>query len=183
MVCLTKTAWPPTYKAHGCDLRIDGHVESEDCALTAWWAVGWIEPDGFAPDLAQRSFHGKHSAAFYGPKPMAYWWKPGPKAGEGLALLPKVRGLAVGDRVRYAPTFLRSIGMSSDRGSRAWRAVYLAPHRNGSWLLLDEVESEGVTDCACGDGDPACELCKGSGRTSLRYVSKGAVLKVRGGRR
>ena len=167
------------HKAHGCDLRIQGHVESEDCALLAWWAAGWIEPDGFAPDLAQRSSHGKATAAHYGLKPMAYWWRPGPKAEEGLALLPKVRGLAVGDKVRYAPTFLRNIGMSGDRSSKAWRAVYLAPHRNGVWVLVDEAESEGVTDCPCGDGDPSCELCKGKGRTSLRHISKSAVLKVR----
>ena len=93
--------------------------------------------------------------------------------------MPKVRGLAPGDRVRYAPTFLRNIGMSDDRSSKAWRAVYLGDHSNGSWVLLDSAESDGVRECPCGDGDPTCDLCKGAGRTSLLFAGRSTVLKVR----
>ena len=74
------------------------HVEAEDCALQAWWAVGWLAPDGFAPDLAQRSFHGKATPAHYGPKPGAWWWRPGPKAEEGLALLAELAPGGAWDR-------------------------------------------------------------------------------------
>lgn len=170
-------------KAHGCDLVIDRPVmEIEDCALKAWWAAGWIAPDGFAPDLAQRSFHGNATAAHYCTKPMAYWWRPGPEAERVLSGLPRAKGLAVGDRVRYSPHALRSMGMSSDRESKRWRATVVAI---GRWVVVDDGERVECRDIPL-DLDkypdahgPDCELCRGSGISSLRRVSKSALARVR----
>lgn len=170
------------HSAHGCDLFIGKRMGSEDDALQAFWGAGWIQPAQFAPDLAQRAFGAfgggsmETVAAHFGHKPMAYWWKAGPNASSALELLPPPKDIAPGDNVRYAPEFLRSIGMSGS-DLAVWRGVVLRLTCL-STITLAYCEGPREEVCSCGK-DPECRCCAGAGVTRIRPINTGNLRRVK----
>lgn len=171
------------HTAHGMDLRIGGSMGAEDDALQCFRAAGWLRPLHFAPDASQRAWAlvgtrnpgGKADdlvRAHKGRSHSAYWWGPGEQAAAGLALLPPERGITPGDVVRYAPEFLRSIGMSSDREMSGWRGVVLRvrEHARGFRLVDCEVPL-GPCGCSVPRPDPECDRCEGTGQTAIARVN------------
>lgn len=186
------------HSAHGMDLRIGGAMEAEDGALRAFWAAGWLRPLAFAPDRSQRAWAlvgctREVSAAkaalivesHKGLSPSAYWWGPGERAAEGLALLPAARGIVPGDRVRYAPEFLRSIGMTGDRDMSAWGGVVLRVRTHASLKLADVDVGYPETCAAChwrengvDRWDPGCDRCRGTGTAEFARVNARNLRRV-----
>lgn len=164
--------------AHGADLRTGvAAMGAEDLQLARWEEVGWIKRLEFSPTFEQRAFGalGAPNAAkaqimihaHNSTSRMAYWWGPGEHAAEVLAGLPPVRGLAVGELVRYKPTFLRSIGCANDVRMLHWRGIVIAVGEAGLSFKLATVEHAPEDDCPCRlPGtvyDKTCYKCDGTG--------------------
>lgn len=161
--------------AHGADLRRGAWTGDEEAALAAWYAAGWIEPQGFDPDLAARAFAlcnggGRSPArilqARKGHDPRAYWWGPGPQAAAAWAALPPAPPLLPGDLVEYNRHFLRSAGHGVEAGR--WRVVEVRGAR--AIVALPRPEP-----CPCG---AACRHCAGAGLRATRAIALSHLQKV-----
>jgi len=181
-----------TTTAHGFDLELP-HAPTPydvDRRLLSWKQAGWILRGEFSPDLSQRVLsivHPDRAATMKEAKkvldlgrqmgvdfyPSSYWWRPGPKAAEALALLPKSKELLPGELVRYRRGFLRNIGMDGDDEMLRWRGTVILSRS----LHLVECGQKPVPCHCCGhaDGVPSyeedCYRCHGSGKAIRMRVN------------